>query len=136
MMSKSTIEKNYQVPFSRERLFEAWISPDTVIAPVSKVEVDPKINGYLRLMVEMPDGAAIMEGKFLTVSYPTQLVYSWEWDGDGEVTEVTVTFKANTMGTEIVVLHSGFQSEESRGRHDVGWDSYVDGVVQRLQSMS
>jgi len=132
-VSNLTIKKSYHVDLPRQQLFEAWISPDTVIAPVSKVEVEPSVGGFLRLTVETPQGNSVMYGEFLTLSYPDRLVYTWEWDQNGEVTQITVDFNELTDGTEIVIVHSGFQSEESRARHDVGWDSYVNGVIRKLQ---
>ena len=134
-MSTLMIHKKYQANLSPEQLFTAWISPDTLIPPVSKIEVEPKVDGHLKLIVETPDGASIMQGKFLTLSYPTQLVYTWQWNNDDEITQVAVDFKRSARGTEIVVIHSGFQSETSRATHDTGWDAYVAGVVQKLQSI-
>ncbi|WP_420629372.1 SRPBCC family protein [Candidatus Leptofilum sp.] len=132
-MSELTIHKKYSINLPPERLFEAWISPETVIPPVSKIEVDPKVGGFLHLIVESPQGSSIMKGEFLTVSYPAQLVYSWEWNSDGEVTQITVDFNKLANGTELLITHSGFQSEASRDTHDSGWDSYVAGVIQKLK---
>lgn len=134
-MTNLTIHKKYQVDFSPQQLFDAWISPDMVIPPVSKIEVDPKVGGFLKLTVETPDGNSVMVGEFLNLSRPSQLVYTWEWDNNGEITHITVDFKALADGTEIVIAHTGFQSEESRAMHDSGWDSYVNGVVQTLQAI-
>jgi uncharacterized protein YndB with AHSA1/START domain len=132
-MTNLSIHKNYRVSLPTERLYEAWISPKTVIPPVSRIEVEPKVDGFLRLLVEMPQGTSVMNGRFLSLAYPTQLVYTWEWDNNGEVTTITVDFKAVTDGTEITITHVGFQSEASRATHDTGWDSYVAGVVALLQ---
>ena len=107
-MSNLTIHKKYKVNQPPERLFEAWVSPETIIPPVSKIEVEPKVNGFLKLIVESPQGTSVMQGKFRTVSYPTQLIYSWEWNNDGEITQITVDFNELTDGTEIVIVHSGF----------------------------
>ncbi|KAA3647194.1 MAG: SRPBCC domain-containing protein [Chloroflexi bacterium] len=131
-MSDLSIHKTYQLDLPRKQLFEAWISPDSVIPPASKIEVDPRVGGYYRLF----SGSSIMEGEFLTLNPPGQVVYTWEWDNNGEVTQITVDFKKTEDGTEIVLLHSGFQSEESRAMHDKGWDSYVAGLVEFLKANS
>ncbi len=132
-MPNLTIRKNYRVNLTRDQLFNAWISPETIIPPVSKIEVEPNVGGLLKLMVETPQGVSVMTGEFLTLSYPAQLVYTWEWDNDGEITQIVVDFNELPDGTEINIVHSGFQSEASRARHDVGWDSYVNGVIQKMQ---
>lgn len=134
-MTNLSITKTYNIDLPREQLYEAWISPETVIAPVSKIEVDPKVGGYLRLIAETPEGNSVMHGEFLVLAHPDQLVYTWEWDQNGEVTQITVDFRERAGGTEIMLNHTGFESEESRAMHDAGWDSYVDGVVQKLEGL-
>ena len=131
-MTNLTIHKKYHVPFSSEQLYEAWISPKAVIPPVNRIEVEPKVDGFLKLMVEMPEGTSVMYGRFLSLTYPTQLVYTWEWDNNGEETQVAVDFKPTEDGTEITVNHTGFQGEASRATHDSGWDSYVAGITKLL----
>ena len=63
-------------------------------------------------------------------------MYTWEWDKNGEVTQIAVDFNETGDGTEIVLEHSGFQSEESKAMHDTGWDSYVAGLVEFLKAGS
>lgn len=132
-MSNLSINKKYILNFPRTLLFEAWISPDTVIPPVSRIEVDPKVGGFLKLMVETPQGASTMVGEFLTVSYHKQLVYTWQWDNNGEITKITVDFKEVENGTEISISHAGFHSQSSQATHDTGWDSYINGLIEKLQ---
>ncbi len=133
-MPDLTIHKQYQINLPKEKLFEAWVSPDTVISPVDRIEVEPREGGVMRLIVDMPEGESVMTGKFQTFSYPSHLVYSWEWDNDGEITQIEVTFNEIDSGTEVNIIHSGFIRQESLARHDAGWDSYVEGVVQLLQA--
>ena len=126
------INKYYLVPFSRQAVFEAWVSPETVIPPVTKVEIDPRVGGSLKLLVESPDSTSTMTGKFKVVEPLEKLVYTWEWDKSGEFTTATVTLNETEKGTKININHSGFSHEKSRFTHDARWDSYVEGMVQLL----
>ncbi|PKG99415.1 hypothetical protein CXF95_09235 [Paraglaciecola sp. MB-3u-78] len=53
--------------------------------------------------------------------------YIWEWDHDGDVSEIDVTFSATHKGTTVLIEHSGFQKQQSIAMHDQGWSSYIDG---------
>ena len=49
------------------------------------------------------------EEKFLSVEPGHHLRYTWEWSGEGEVTEIAVTFVATETGTQVQPIHSEFQ---------------------------
>lgn len=131
-MTDLKISKTYKVKLPRDQLFKAWVSPDTIIPPVCKIEVVPKTGGYLKLIVETPQGISQMFGVFQSIHFPDQLLYSWEWNNDGEVTQVAVKFIEENDITRVEITHSGFQHEESRETHDAGWDAYIAGVEQML----
>ena len=131
-MSALSITKKYRVAIPPEQFFSAWVSPEMTIAPVSQIECDPRVGGYYRLIVISADGRSRMEGKFLEFKRPERLVYSWEWDNNGEQTEIVVTFRKITEGTEVILTHHGFLSESSHAMHDDGWDAYIEGLVKRI----
>ncbi|MEX3007145.1 SRPBCC domain-containing protein [Hoeflea sp. TYP-13] len=128
------IEKSYRVPFSVHRVYSAWISSKTVIAPATRMDVNPVVGGHYRLFMEAPEFTAQNEGKFLEVDPQSHLKYTWEWNADGNVTEISVDFEAADDGTEVRIVHSGFTDEESRAMHATGWDSYIDGLTQFLKN--
>lgn len=131
-MPNLDIAKVYEIDLPREQLFNAWISPDTIISPVSKIEIEPQVGGFMKLFVETPQGMSQMHGVFHLCQYPERLKYSWEWNQDGEVTQIDVHFVKTATGTRIEIAHTGFHSKASRSTHDSGWDAYVDGVVNLL----
>ena len=128
------IEKTYGVPFSPERVFAAWVSSETVIAPATAMDIDPRVGGHYRLIMESEAFTARTEGIFLAFDDGKHLRYTWEWNRDGEVTEIDVTFLPIDAGTRIEIRHSGFTKEEIAGAHDAGWDSYIEGLVNFLNS--
>ena len=98
------------------------------------MDIDPVVDGHYRLIMETPDFAARAEGVFLIVEPEEHIRYTWEWNGDGEVTEIDVTFAPSSEGTDLRILHTGFKGEESLAMHRSGWDSYVDGFVAFLEA--
>lgn len=120
-----TIEKTYTTTVPPKKLFHAWVSPDSVVDPVTRIESDPKAGGHYKLY----SGSSVMHGVFQLVDEPRELRYTWCWDSSTETTEVHVRFKPAVNGTVVKLSHSGFLSEDSRAIHDAGWDSYVKGLV-------
>lgn len=121
------IQCNYRILHRVEQVYAAWVSSETVIPPATAMDIDPRPGGHYRLLMEMPDFTGRNEGIFSLVEPNERVRYSWEWNGDGEVTEVDVRFVAMGDQTEVRITHCGFASEASRDNHRVGWDSYIDG---------
>ena len=132
-MANLGIHKRYVLQHAREKVFDIWVSPQGVVAPVTAIDVEPRKGGQFKLIVD-GERQSIMLGKFLEFVQPSKLVYTWEWNNDGDVSQVTVVFSAVDEGTEIVIDHTGFAKESSRAIHDSGWDSYVAGINQLLES--
>lgn len=126
------IAKSVEMPFAADIVFRAWVSSDTVIPPATSMDIDPVQGGHYRLLMETADRSMRNEGTFLEVNPGKHVRYTWEWNGDGEVTEIDVTFVPISSGTEIRLRHSGFRSDESRSMHDAGWDSYFAGLMEHL----
>ncbi|MEM1435542.1 MAG: SRPBCC domain-containing protein [Pseudomonadota bacterium] len=128
------IEKCYQLPYPPERVYAAWVSSDTVIPPATAMDIDPRVGGHYRLIIEGPEFSARNEGRFSAVTPGKHLAYSWEWNGDGECSMIDVTFHAANDGssTRIELRHSGFTQAESQAMHDSGWDAYIEGLITFL----
>ena len=78
------------------------------------MDVLPEVGGHYRLTMETPDFSGSNEGKFFRVEPNERVTYTWEWNGDGEVTEIDVRFQESLTGTLITLIHTGFTKEESR----------------------
>lgn len=132
-MSDLSIQKRYTFKYSAEQLFDVWISPDSVVAPVTAIEVEPHTDGLFKLTAA-GERSSHMLGKFLEFERPSKLVYTWEWNNDGEVSQVAVEFNPLDDGTEVIINHTGFDKASSRETHDNGWDSYVAGITKLLEN--
>jgi uncharacterized protein YndB with AHSA1/START domain len=128
------IEKQYELPFPPGQVYAAWVSSDTVIPPATKMDIGPVVGGHYRLTAEMPGYVGKNEGRFLAVEPGKHLRYTWEWNGDGEVSEIDVTFSATNSGTRINLRHSGFKNQASIEPHSSGWDNYIAGFTKFLHN--
>lgn len=123
------ITKTYELPYPLADVYAAWVSSETVIPPATSMDVLPIEGGHYRLYMETPDFTMTNEGKFTVVKPEEQVVYTWEWNKDGEVTTIDVRFSATEVGTRIDLTHTGFEKAESVQMHDEGWDSYIRGLI-------
>lgn len=130
------IQKTYVLDLSSKTLFEAWVSPNMTIPPVTKIECDPVRGGVFKFWAESPEAVGIMIGVFEEVIHYKKLKYTWQWEGSEEESLVTVEFDEDANQATIRLEHSGFLSQESKDAHDVGWDSYVNGLVERIKLAS
>lgn len=130
------IEKTYELPFPRAVVFDTWVSSDTVIVPADEMIVEGVSGGRYELIMHGPDGGARNAGRFHSVAKNERVVYTWEWNGDGEVTVIDVTFQDAGENTKISLSHRGFKTEHSRAMHESGWDSYITGLIGFIRARS
>jgi uncharacterized protein YndB with AHSA1/START domain len=121
------IEKTYEIALPPDQVYAAWLSSDTVIAPATAMDINPVVGGHYRLVMEMPEFSGRNEGTFLEVEDGEHVRYTWEWNSDGEISEIDVVFAATDSGTRIELVHSNFSKQESVDQHSSGWDSYIEG---------
>ncbi|MFT5500120.1 MAG: hypothetical protein ACI88G_000246, partial [Woeseiaceae bacterium] len=95
------LEKHYDLPYPPATVYAAWISSDTVIPPATAMDINPVVGGHYRLTAEMPGYVGKNEGEFLIVEAEQHIRYTWEWNGDGDVSEIDVTFSATPAGTRV-----------------------------------
>jgi uncharacterized protein YndB with AHSA1/START domain len=126
------IEKTYNLPFPLENVYQAWVASTTVIAPATSMDIDPRVGGHYRLLIDSPDFTGKNEGRFSRVEPLSRLTYTWEWNNDGEISTIDVQFTSAEAGTRVDIAHSGFSSQESMSAHDTGWDSYIEGLSKHL----
>ncbi|HEV7365545.1 MAG TPA: SRPBCC domain-containing protein [Gemmatimonadales bacterium] len=127
-------------PVSPERLFRAWTTPEELKrwhAPdpltVPLVEIDLRVGGSYRIHMREPGGIEHrVGGTYRVVDPPRRLVYTWKHDNEDTVTQVTLEFKPQGSGTELVLTHEGFPSEDDRNSHEQGWTSILERVAREL----
>lgn len=120
------IDKTYTLPFPPNRVYAAWVCPETIIPPATRMDINPMVGGHYRQFMETEDRCNRAEGLFFSVEPDRHVRYTWERDRDGEITEIDVVFDAVDDGTSLRICHTGFRKEESRSLQDSDWDAYVE----------
>lgn len=137
------LRRTYAAP--RERVFRAWTSPEIAakffcpedIAP-GKIEMDVRPGGRYRIEMIRPDGDSwFVGGEYRDVREPERLSMTWVWEEDDKSQEhesmLTLEFFAAGSGTELVLTHERFASEESRDGHSTGWTSIMARLDEALR---
>jgi uncharacterized protein YndB with AHSA1/START domain len=143
---KPVLQLNRVIPASRERVFAAWTTPEAIkvwFGPdncrVSDVQVDLRVDGEYCFSLSTDDlGEIKVRGRYLEVTPPTKLIYTWRWEGNSELTVgtslVTVEFTSAGTFTEIHLTHEQLPSIESRDDHGHGWSGTLDKLEKYLVS--
>jgi uncharacterized protein YndB with AHSA1/START domain len=104
-----------------------WYWPQSI---QPSAEVDLRVEGGYRIAAAAP--AMAVSGHYLEVAEPSHLVSSWQWDGDDEVSTVTIDLKAvGPDRTELTVVHAGL-SPEYVEQHRQGWSDCLDRLPAHL----
>jgi uncharacterized protein YndB with AHSA1/START domain len=112
----ATIRKVYDA-WTRVELLTQWYCPNPDLE--LKVQADVRVGGDY--VVEM--GPHVVRGTYLEVDPPYRLAFSWTWDGaDDEPTRVQVDLTEVPEGTQLVLTHSDFVTEEDAANHLQGWE--------------
>jgi uncharacterized protein YndB with AHSA1/START domain len=137
------LRRTFETP--PERLFAAWTTPEELRrwhapGPLSCVlaEVDLRVGGRYRIHMRAPEGKEHhVSGVYRVVEPGRKLVYTWKWEtattnNEQADTLVTVEFVPKGTGTELVLTHEGFASEEARRNHEQGWTGIMEKVGGRF----
>jgi uncharacterized protein YndB with AHSA1/START domain len=124
-----------------ERVFQAWTTPEDLKrwhapAPTTCVlaEVDLRVGGAYRIHMREPNGVEHRHhGTYRVIEPPRRLIYSWNQYGD-DVADTIVTIECiqQGTGTELVLTHEGFLSEDRRASHEQGWTAIFNQIGAEL----
>jgi uncharacterized protein YndB with AHSA1/START domain len=123
---------------SVETLFDAWLDPDTVrqfMAPgthqVTQLKWDGRAGG--EFFVEMTgDGKQHPHnGRFIEVTRPRRIVFTWTSPHAGKDTLVTLDFAAAGERALLTLTHERLPQEQHQG-HTWGWTGIMDKLEAKL----
>ena len=99
----------------------AWMAPGSVRRAV--VELDARVGGRFRIVMQGPDCDHPHEGEYLVVERPRRLVFTWISAATGGLaTTVSVELAPHGRGeTELTLTHEGLPDEAAGDRHRSGW---------------
>jgi uncharacterized protein YndB with AHSA1/START domain len=127
-MTDLTLTARRVIKAPAKRIFEAWLDPVMMAKfmfprpgmHVREARSDGRVGGsFFVLMVGERD--LPHEGTYREITPYSRLVFTWEAPWSAEGTFVTVDFNPVDEGTEVVLTHVKFTTEESRDNHFAGW---------------
>jgi uncharacterized protein YndB with AHSA1/START domain len=114
----------------------SWWGPDDL--PVISAEADVRVGGGFRVRFRRFDGGEHeCVGEFLEIVPLERLLMSWQWyDGGvpeerGRVSRVELHVRPDGAGTEVMLIHAGLGSAESKRSHQEGWNGALDKYCRR-----
>ena len=127
----------------RDRVFEAFTKPEALAqwwgpkgCTAPRVELDVQPGGAFAIDMHHASGQVhYLSGVYEEISPHDRPVFTWAWgqgDDKGPPTHVTLEFLDVATGTEIILTHRGFPTDEARAQHGGGWTGCFDCLVDYL----
>jgi uncharacterized protein YndB with AHSA1/START domain len=111
--------------FADVDLFNVWFWPPS-LSPLTVL--DFRQGGSWRVtssVAEMGVG-----GEYGEIIDEQQLEFTWRWDGETTVTQVTVRFDDDgDQAMTVRVEHSGFDDDDRAVQHEQGWSESLDRLL-------
>jgi len=118
-----------------EQVFDAWLNPEILPRfilpmpgmPQPQTSTDACEGGNFSIIMHVGDDKIPHTGKYLEISRPDKLVFTWvsPFSADGS----TVTLNFTDMGdnkTNVDLTHIKFIDDETRTNHEGGWGNIVE----------
>ncbi len=135
---KTSLEMTRFINAPRNRVYAAWTDPVQLKewwgpkeVRTLKIVADNRVGGKYRWDLVNQDGESMsVFGEYRELIPDKRVVFTWKWDDDeaweNYTSVVSVDFSDRDGGTELSLKHEQLPSEESRDRHNHGWNSVLD----------
>ncbi len=122
----------------RDRVYAAWTDPVQLKewwgpegVRTRNFAADARPGGkYQWDLVNQEGEEMTVRGEYRELMPGKKIVFTWQWDDDevweGRTSVVTVELEDVEGGTELCLTHVQLPSEQSRDRHNEGWNSVLD----------
>ena len=133
--TKPSLTLKRHLKASPAKVFAAWTDPEKVkrwMGPgeikALRAESDLRVGGRYRWVMKAPDGEEHdVSGIYREIVANEKLVFTWAWKSTPERESlVTVLLKPDGGGTLLTVTHEQFFDEDTRDRHQHGWNGALD----------
>src|SRR5262245_14792274 len=127
------VVKTIVINASPEHVFTCFTDPARMLRWIgTAIELDPRPGGLFRVV---PNGVDVIVGKFLELTPPSRVVFTWGFEGAGQALPagasiVEVTLRAVDGGTEVRLVHRSLP-QDTVDRHDRGWQHYLARKIGR-----
>jgi len=135
---KTSLEIKRFINVPRDRVYAAWTDPAQLkewFGPENvrtrNFTADARVGGKYRWDLINEEGEDMtISGEYRELVPGKKIVFTWKWDDDetwkNTSSVVMVELSDRDGGTELRLIHEKLPSEESRDRHNEGWNSVVD----------
>lgn len=138
--SPVSLSVSHRFTASPERVFDAWIEPDTAgkwlfAAPngeMVRVEIDACVGGKF-VFVDRRDGEDVEHtGEYLELDRPRRLVFTFAVPKYSPVvTRVTIDIVPTKTGCDLTLTHDGVLPEWA-SRTESGWTMLLEGLGRTI----
>ena len=141
---KTSLEIKRFINAPPARVYAAWTDPDQLKqwwgpegVQTRNFTADARVGGKYRWDLVNQEGEEMsVFGEYRELIPGTKVVFTWKWDDDeaweNYTSVVSVEFSDRDGGTELRLTHVQLPSEESRDRHNQGWNSVLDRLEKFL----
>src|SRR5439155_26125693 len=135
---KTSLQIKRFINAPRARVYAAWTDPAQLkqwfgpeFVQTHDFVADVRVGGEYRWDLTSPEGERMtVRGEYRELVPGKKIVFTWKWDDDdvweNRTSIVTVELSDGGGGTELLLKHEQLPSEESRDRHNEGWNSVLD----------
>jgi uncharacterized protein YndB with AHSA1/START domain len=139
---KTSLELVRFINAPTDRVYDAWTDPAQLrqwFGPegvrTRNITADVRVGGNYRWDLTSPEGEQLSAfGEYKELVPGKTIVFTWQWDDDEDwenwTSVVTIELFERGGGTELRFRHEQLPSEESRDRHNEGWNSLLDRLEQ------
>jgi len=115
--------------FTDAHVFATWLWPAS-FGTVAEIQAQPGGSWSAR---STSVGIGV-SGVYSELEEPRALRSTWVWDGEPEVTDISVRAAPESTGaTRVTVTHAGFADEDARDDHVQGWTDCLARLVDRFE---
>ena len=139
---KTSLEIVRFINVPADRVYDAWTDPAQLrqwFGPENvrtrNISADVRVGGKYRWDLTSPEGEEMSAfGEYKELVRGKKIVFTWQWDDDeaweNRTSIVAIELFERRGGTELRLRHEQLPSEESRDRHNEGWNSLLDRLEQ------
>ena len=139
---KTSLEIVRFINVPADRVYDAWTDPAQLrrwFGPENvrtrKITADVRVGGKYRWDLTSPEGEEMSAfGEYKELVPGKKIVFTWQWDDDeaweNRTSIVAIELFERWGGTELRLRHEQLPSQESRDRHNEGWNSLLDRLEQ------
>jgi uncharacterized protein YndB with AHSA1/START domain len=141
-MDELELTVNRKIAASREKVFNAWLSPEMLAKfmrtpsggiEISKVRTDPVKGGRFSIVMMTAEREIPHAGTYLEIDPYSRLAFTWESPYSLDDSVVTIDLAELDPGTtEITLKQVKFRSEEARQGHINGWSTIMGYLEESL----